>query len=338
MWDKIYCYYFVGEAENDAFNKRIIELFNQAIIPQAILNNYDAYKIEYSTKEWEPFLEILLRERIPVKKARIFMTLDKFLMKTWRTKLPKNFKIRKIDQQLLESGIINTNLIIEEINRGWDSIESFFKIGFGFCCIVYLDNGKKVVQGWCIGEYFSKNKCGIGIKTFRGYQKKGIATAMASAFVEHCLTKDIKPHWDFFLNNYASVRVAEKIGFKDIENFNVYYGSFSKSELYQGYHFYSEKNYRMAAKWFEKAAELEQSETNSHYNAACSWSLAGEVNKAFLQLNKAIDSLKKPSVKFINDIKNEQDLKALQLSKNWVEILTRLNEIELKIKPKSASE
>ncbi|MFX0086798.1 MAG: GNAT family N-acetyltransferase [Candidatus Hodarchaeota archaeon] len=332
MWDKMYCYYFIGEAENDAFNKKIIDHFNQAIIPQVVSNNYDVYKIEYSTKEWEPFLEILLRERLPVKKARIFMTLNKFIIKNWRKKLPKHFEIRKIDQELLENRTLNTKSIIEEIKGGWDSIESFLKIGFGYCCVVHLDNCRKEVQGWCIGEYFSKEYCGIGIKTFRGYQKKGVATAMASVFVEHCLSKNIKPHWDSFVNNYASVRVAEKIGFKKIEDFNVYFGSFSKSELYKGYYFYSEKNYKLAAKWFEKAAELDQSETNSLYNAACSWSLAGEVNKAFLQLNKAIDSLKKPSVKFINYIKNDKDLRALQSNENWVEILTRLNEIESKIK------
>ena len=259
-------------------------------------------------------------------------------MKNWRKKLPKHFEIQQINQDLLASEITNIQSIIEEINGGWDSIETFLKNGFGFCCIEHSNNCIKEVQGWCTGEYFNKKKCGIGIETFRGYQKKGIATAMASAFVEHCVTKNIKPHWDSFANNYASVRVANKIGFKKIEDYKVYFGSFSKSELYQGYHFYSEKKYEIAANWFEKAAELGQNEATSYYNAACSWSLAGEVNKAFLQLNKAIDSLKQPSIKFINHIKNNQDLRALHSSTKWNKILSKLREIKMRIEAELASE
>jgi RimJ/RimL family protein N-acetyltransferase len=332
MWDKTHCYYFVGEAENDVFNKKAFELFNQTIIPQAISNDNDVYKIEYSTKEWEPFLEKILKKRLPAKRARIFLSLDKLIMKNWRKKIPKHLEIKQIDQQLLENEITNSKSIIEEINGGWGSIESFLKNGFGFCCIVHLDNFTQKIVGWCTGEYFSNNKCGIGIETVRGYQKKGIATVMASTFVEHCLAADIKPYWDSFANNYASVRVAEKIGFIKIEDYNVYFGSFSKGELYQGYHFYSEKKYGIAAKWFEKAAELGQNETNSLYNAACSWALAGEVNKAFLQINKVLDSLKEPPINFINHIKKDQDLRDLHSKRKWITILTRLDEFESKIK------
>ncbi len=68
MWDKTHCYYFVGQAENDDFNKNLCKLFDQTVIPQAILNKSDLYKVEYSSKEWEPFLEELLKKYLPVKK------------------------------------------------------------------------------------------------------------------------------------------------------------------------------------------------------------------------------------------------------------------------------
>ena len=331
MWDKTHCYYFVGQAENDDFNKNLCKLFDQTVIPQAILNKSDLYKVEYSSKEWEPFLEELLKKYLPVKKSRVFLALEGYSSKKI-TKLPsKAFEIRKINQKLLESEIANLQSIVDEINECWDSIESFLQIGFGFCLIVHLDNDKKEIQGWCTGEYFSSKKCGIGIETFSGYRKKGYATAMASAFVEHCLKVNIKPYWDSYANNYASIRVAEKIGLKKIEDYHVYFGSFINSELYQGYHYFSEKKYEIAAKWFEKASELEQRKTESLYNAACSWSLGGESEKAFLQLNKTIDSLNNSTIRFINYMRSDQYLEVLHPFDNWNKILIRLNEVESRI-------
>jgi len=332
MWDKMHCYYFVGQAENENFNKQISKLFDQTIIPQAIRNKSDLYKVESSSKEWEPFLEKLLKKYLPVKRSRVFLTLEEFIPKNMAKFLQKAFEIREIDQKLLESEIANIQSIVDEINVCWDSIESFLKIGFGFCLIVHLDNSKKEIQGWCTGEYFSSKKCGIGIETFSGYRKKGYATAMASAFVEHCLKTNIKPYWDSYSNNYASIRVAEKIGFKKIEDYHVYFGSFINSELYQGYHYFSEKKYEIAAKWFEKAAELEQRKTESLYNAACSWSLGGESEKAFLQLHETIDSLNSSTIKFINYMRKDRYLEALHSLDNWKKILTQLSEIESRIK------
>ena len=54
---------------------------------------------------------------------------------------------------------------------------------------------------------------------------------MASAFVEDCLALNIIPHWDSFSDNYASIRVAEKVGFEKNEIFDIYFGNFSKSIL-----------------------------------------------------------------------------------------------------------
>ncbi|MHA2073767.1 MAG: GNAT family N-acetyltransferase [Candidatus Hodarchaeales archaeon] len=331
MWDRSHCYYFIGDAKNDDFNKEMIKLFEYTIIPFLISKKLDVYKLEYSSKEWEPFLDLLLEDKLPIKRARVFYTLNSFLTKEWRNSLPEHFEIRKIDEDLLNSRIGNIESIIDEINECWDSVNTFLKNGFGFCLVVHLLNGKKEIQGWCTGEYFSAKKCGIGIETFREYRKKGVATAMTSAFIEQCLTSNIQPHWDAFANNHASINVARKTGFVKIEDYDVYFGSFFNSELYQGYHFFSEKKYKIAAEWFEKAAELNQNSSDSYYYAACSSSLAGEINNAVVQLNKAIGSLKKPSLRFINNIRKNQDLEALHSNDVWKVILEDLRRLESRI-------
>jgi RimJ/RimL family protein N-acetyltransferase len=78
----------------------------------------------------------------------------------------------------------------------------------------------------CTAEYVSTFKCGIGIETDKKYRNRGLATLLASVFVDYCISKDIVPHWDSWNNNLPSIRVAENVGFEKISDYSVYFGSF----------------------------------------------------------------------------------------------------------------
>lgn len=225
LWDTYHCYYLGGTANNDQFNVDLKELLFDEIIPVVIEKNREIYKVEYSYKEWEPILEKILETKFPVKVARKFFILDTLLTRQWKEILPSNFKVRKIDKNLFESDIRYIERIRDEINECWYSVDDFLARGFGFC-LIYSSKEMEEVQGWCTGEYFSEGKCGIGIETFQGYRRRGFATAMASAFVEHSLSINIQPYWDASADNHASVRVAEKVGFKQIQDYYVLFGTF----------------------------------------------------------------------------------------------------------------
>ncbi|MFX0170737.1 MAG: GNAT family N-acetyltransferase [Candidatus Hodarchaeota archaeon] len=230
LWDKAHCYYFAGNPGNTKFNSAIKNLFSETIIPYAIANHRDVCKIEYSSIEWEPSLKGLLKNTLPTKRERVFYVYKKEKIQERSDILPNDFIIQKIDEQLLKSTINNVDSIMDEINQCWNSIDDFLTIGFGFCLIHKPTNEDVSVQGWCTGEYFSEGKCGIGIETFSAYQERGFATAMTSAFVDYCLSVNIRPHWDATVNNYASRRVAEKVGFEKIQDYTVLIGSFTKND------------------------------------------------------------------------------------------------------------
>ena len=231
LWDGYHCYYFVGTSSNKKFNTALKKLLFKEIIPKAIENNHEIFKIEYFPEEWEPIVEEMLREKLPVKHARKFFTLNKPMIPKWKDILPTGFSVRKIRKILLESDIKNVQSIIDEINQCWNSVDDFLEKSFGFCLVYTPKNREEEIQGWCTGEYLSEEKCGVGIKTFRGYRKRGFATAMASAFVEHSLSVNIQPHWDASADNNASVRVAEKVGFSKIQDYEVYFGAFTSKIL-----------------------------------------------------------------------------------------------------------
>ncbi|MFX1508121.1 MAG: GNAT family N-acetyltransferase, partial [Promethearchaeota archaeon] len=306
-------------------------VLKSTLIPEAIDKNREIFKIEYSTTEWEPVLEKILENTPPFKVLRKFFTLDTLRLPQWRDLLPSSFQVRRIDRKLLESNIGNLQEIIDEINQCWHSVDDFLANGFGFCLVNTSEDKIEDVQGWCTGEYFSVNKCGIGIETFYRYRKRGFATAMACAFVEHCLSVNIQPHWDASANNEASIRVAKRVGFNEIQEYYVFLGAFINIETFKGNHYYQEKDFTRAAKWYEKAAELKQSTFYNYYNAACSRALIGENDCALSNLNKALDNWQQPSKRFIDHIKIDADLVNLHSIEGWKTFLQRLNAIENEI-------
>lgn len=63
--------------------------------------------------------------------------------------------------------------------------------------------------------------------THRGH---GFATLTASAFAGHCAERGVIPHWDAWSDNLPSVAVAEKLGFRKIETYSVFTGSFGETQ------------------------------------------------------------------------------------------------------------
>jgi len=152
----------------------------------------------------------------------IFHSHQKPVKPDWRGSIPRGFSIEQIDEGFLcGSDLVNRDSVLDEIRQMWPSIDRFAKFGFGFSVVT---EGR--VACWCTSEYVSKGKCGIGIETLQGYRGRGLATIAASAFVEHCVARRIKPYWECNAENVASRRVAEKIGFTEELDYPTYYGKF----------------------------------------------------------------------------------------------------------------
>lgn len=135
--------------------------------------------------------------------------------------LPTGFSLRQIDQTLLSGGRENLAALKDEILGGWMSEVAFLDNGFGFAVV-----SESAVLSWCTGEYLSPGRIGIGIETVENCQGQGFATVVAAEFVRHALRLGLSPHWDCWTSNLASVRVAEKVGFRCPHNYVVTTGSF----------------------------------------------------------------------------------------------------------------
>jgi RimJ/RimL family protein N-acetyltransferase len=90
--------------------------------------------------------------------------------------------------------------------------------GYGLCLI--RDNE---LVSWCLLNKRAGDNCEIVIETDEKYRSAGFATLMGAAILEYCFSKNLIPSWHCASDNFASIAVAEKIGFTITLVYPVYY-------------------------------------------------------------------------------------------------------------------
>jgi hypothetical protein len=222
-WDKNRSCYIAGDSENPQVNREFSEVFSDEIAQEGLSRKLGFFKLYYAPDKWsgraeEVFGELKDRD-VP---RRIYCSIASNASENHRQSLPRGFKLRQIDAELLKSGLAHVDSVKNEILGGWPSLETFLERGYGFALL-----GESSVICWCTAEYVSEGKCGIGIETNKGYEGRGFATIVASEFVRYSLSLGVKPYWDCWLSNKGSIRVAEKVGFEKPYDYKVAIGTFA---------------------------------------------------------------------------------------------------------------
>lgn len=83
---------------------------------------------------------------------------------------------------------------------------------------------------------------------------------------------------------------------------------------------YDEEKYRVSAKEYEKAFNIEEGNASQYYNAACSWALSGDTIQSLKNLNLSADK----GWKNLKHIKRYKDLSSLYETEDWTEILEKV--------------
>ena len=117
----------------------------------------------------------------------------------WKSRLPEGFIVRAIDAQLAEHYPIYREIVNPASKR------------LGVC----LMHGEDIVCE-CSAIFVGRGEAEIDIHTRQAYQGRGYATLTASAFIETCLARGLKPNWSCWPERPASVALAKKLGFEEL--------------------------------------------------------------------------------------------------------------------------
>jgi RimJ/RimL family protein N-acetyltransferase len=200
-------------------------------------------------------------------------------LRDWRERLPAGFEVRRIDAALLGQPLHNLNVITRWIGNNWRSQEDFLANGFGFCVV---DAAAQAVASCCVADCVCGDQAEVGIKTIAGYRRRGLASAVVAATVEHALAHGTREvGWHCVASNVGSIATAQKVGFakeRDYVAYNDQLPSENATDL-------------SPAEYTQWAAHYEQFVADKPVyalHAACARALAGDNVQAVEHLRRTL--------------------------------------------------
>lgn len=133
--------------------------------------------------------------------------------------LPEGYELHKIDRNWVNESSLHD--VSEDFTCQFDSNEDYLKRGIGYC----ITHKGKVVSGASSYSIFNQG-IEIEVDTLEDHRKKGLATVVSAALIIACMDLCIYPNWD--AANEASLKLAEKLGYKLKESYDTYYINYKR--------------------------------------------------------------------------------------------------------------
>ncbi|MFS0863087.1 GNAT family N-acetyltransferase [Fredinandcohnia sp. 179-A 10B2 NHS] len=224
IWAKNEMFYLCGNLKNPEFNKEIEEYIASIIKNEAIQHGEHDLNLElYPTHKWDGTIDQIFQRVQLLKGERVPFTFHKeWFLQSGSKEIADGYEVKLITQELINNDV--SHIVENEIKKFWGpTLEPFFEKGFGYAVV----QGASII-GTCLSVFITKNEYEIGINTYdTNHRGKGLATAMARAFIEECVRRGVTPHWTTEAFRRDSVAIAKKIGFEQLPNYTVYYLPFN---------------------------------------------------------------------------------------------------------------
>ncbi|MHB0876285.1 MAG: GNAT family N-acetyltransferase [Anaerolineae bacterium] len=217
VWDGGWDVFLTGDPLAPAARSALARPFAENILPRAAAEGRAGFVI-FPSAAWEAAaIEAVLPGRRLVPARRALYT-EVTVAGEPPAPLPSGFRVEPVDGAFMaHTDLKSAESLLEWLHDCWLSPATFAEHGFGICIL----EGDEVVS-WCMAEYVSGGRCGIGIETTEGYRRRGFAAIAADAFVRACRERGLRPHWECWANNAGSVATAEKVGFTGRMDYGVF--------------------------------------------------------------------------------------------------------------------
>jgi hypothetical protein len=193
--------YVIEDDIDIEFDKRIIQIL--------IENNKGNYIWFGMTKYWEELIGNILKNKIEYF-PRLEWKLDKNIFNKTETVFGK-YSVEIIDKNSI-------NKICEGLKNSimdfWVTKENFLNNGFGY----YIEYETKII-GLIISAGIYDDEVEIDIIVDNHYQRQGLGKLLSIIFIRDCLKRNIIPKWDCYKYNDGSVKLAESLGFRVINEY-----------------------------------------------------------------------------------------------------------------------
>jgi RimJ/RimL family protein N-acetyltransferase len=211
--------------------------------------------------------------------ARQHYVLRELRLRDWRERLPVGFEVKRIDADLLSQPLHNLNVITRWIGNNWRSQQDFLAHGFGFCV---LDAAAGVMASCCVADCACGDQAEVGIKTDAHYRRRGLASTVVTATVEHCLAHGYREiGWHCNASNTGSIATAQRVGFMKERDYVAYSDQLPSENA-------SDLSSAEYTEWAERYERAMAGKPHYAFNAASARALAGDGARAIQHLRRAL--------------------------------------------------
>jgi RimJ/RimL family protein N-acetyltransferase len=215
IWDRQDAILVAGAADTEAI-EALREIIFERIAPDARARGIP-YLALLGTPVWDGLVPAMLPDLSPQKARRFSFRLDPedFCPPP---EIAGDFKLARIDSFLLVSRLTHLDEMEGWIESFWHSPQDFLQTGYGYCAIA-----GDAIAAWCLTVFAAGSARELGLATIPVFRKRGLATQVAAACLEHGIANKHTLHWHCWAENRPSVRVAEKLGFHIEREYSVYH-------------------------------------------------------------------------------------------------------------------
>lgn len=280
------CFYVGGSPREESFNRAVGQFFTATVYPQALAAGQEGFFLKCTASSWTDQVDALLPGKLPLRQVRHYYV-GQEVRHDWRAMLPPDIALRPVNRALLAGEWEGLDDLREEMQSERPSVEEFLDKSFGFVPV----HGNAII-GWCLSEYNCGDRCEVGIATAEGYRRQGLATAIASAFVEYALAHGINHiGWHCNAENAGSNATARKLGFTQALIYPAYLCLYDDviQLAAHGDCCFRQEQYAEAAGWYERALQQGEAPTWAYINSACAHAMSGGEEQALRRLHEAVD-------------------------------------------------
>jgi RimJ/RimL family protein N-acetyltransferase len=313
--------FLAGNPDNKAFNEALnLAIFRREIIGEDLA----ALLFTCHPEGWHTELATVLHPRQPIPMQRRHYV-GRELTYDWRADLPAGFSIHPMDEALLERPGLAIPREVEETIDKWRSWAGAQLTDLGFVAIHADDAAQEAeVASWATVDAIVEGVGDAGLFTVAKHRRRGLATITAAAALEHSLSHGVSAvHWTCAESNIASIRTAEKLGFRRQPDYIMHYLVFEEAQHLGnlGYMLLQEQRYQESADLFVKVLALPGDPPAwAYHDVARAWAALGDRDKAFEYLGCAIDR----GWSNVEETKECREFRELQDLPDWAAMIEKM--------------
>ena len=217
IWTRRGYHYLLGEPKGRDVAHGLAELISDELAPLSASQGVATPILYPCVPEWGEHVGTILRRWDHVREFRQLFVFykDEFRdVGSWSGRMYPRFALKRLDAESISS---LGGEIEQAVLDAWGSTDQFAKHGFGY----YILESDKLAS-YCISTAFDGHSVEVYVRTIPEYRRKGLGTAVCSAFIRQCLSNGLTPSWECSWTNSAASSLARRVAFRSVKNVPVY--------------------------------------------------------------------------------------------------------------------